>query len=43
MKRVLGIPPGVQTYGLIPLGWPIGSFGPVQRRPVDEVIHIDRW
>jgi hypothetical protein len=24
-------------------GWPMGSFGRVQRRPVDEVIHIDRW
>ena len=43
VKRVLGIPRRVQTYGLIPVGWPVGSFGPVRRRPVDEVIHIDRW
>jgi nitroreductase len=43
VKRVLGIPRNVETYGLIPVGWPIGSFGPVRRRPVDEVIHTDRW
>jgi nitroreductase len=43
VKRVLGIPRGVQTFGLIPIGWPMGSFGPVRRRPVDEVIHRDRW
>src|SRR5262245_14714662 len=42
-KRVLGIPRNVQTFGLIPIGWPIGSFGPVRRRAVDEVIHQDRW
>jgi nitroreductase len=43
VKRVLGIPRGVHTYALIPVGWPLGSFGPVRRRPVDEVIHTDRW
>jgi nitroreductase len=43
VKRVLGIPRGVQTFALIPIGWPIGSFGPVRRRPVDEVIHRNRW
>ena len=43
VKRVLGIPRSVHTYGLIPIGWPIGTFGPVRRRPIDEVIHPDRW
>jgi len=43
VKEILGIPSRIHTYSLIPVGWPIGSFGPVRRRPVDEVIHHDRW
>jgi nitroreductase len=42
-KAVLGIPRGVQTYALIPVGWPRGNLGPVKRRPASEVIHRDRW
>ena len=42
-KRVLGISRGVQTFAVIPVGWPVGSFGPVRRRPVAEVVHRDRW
>ena len=43
IKRVLGIPRSVHTYALIPIGWPLGKFGPVRRRPVDQMIHRDRW
>jgi nitroreductase len=42
-KQVLGIPRGVNTYAIIPIGWPLGRFGPVRRRPPSEVIHRDRW
>ena len=42
-KRVLGIPRGVHTFAVIPVGWPVGSFGPVRRRPLAEVVHHDRW
>ncbi len=42
-KHVLGIPRGVSTFALIPIGWPRGRFGPVTRRPAREVIHRDRW
>jgi nitroreductase len=43
VKAILGIPKDVRTYALIPLGWPLGRFGPVTRRPVDEVIRRDHW
>jgi nitroreductase len=43
VKRVLGIPRGIHTYALIPIGWPMGSFGPVRRHPVEPMIHRDRW
>jgi nitroreductase len=28
---------------VVPIGWPVRRFGPVGRRPVDEVIHRERW
>ncbi len=42
-KAVLGIPHNVKTWAVIPIGWPLRRFGPVRRRPVDEVIHRQRW
>ena len=43
LKAILGIPPDVDTYAVIPVGWPLGHHGPVGRGPVDEQIHRDRW
>jgi nitroreductase len=42
-KKELAIPRGVNTYAVIPVGWPKGRFGPVSRRPAREAIHRDRW
>jgi nitroreductase len=42
-KQVLGVPRGINTYAIIPVGWPLGRFGPVTRRPAAEAIHRDRW
>lgn len=42
-KAVLGIPRGVHTYAVIPVGWPLGRFGPVARRDVRSAIHRDHW
>jgi len=42
-KAVLGIPRRVDTFAVIPVGYPRGNFGPVKRRPAREVIHRDRW
>jgi nitroreductase len=43
LKRILGIPGGVKTFAVVPVGWPAGNFGPVRRRPVAEVIRWDHW
>jgi nitroreductase len=43
VKQVLGIPRGINTYAIVPVGWPLGRFGPVSRRPGAEAIHRDRW
>ncbi|MGE0851235.1 MAG: nitroreductase family protein [Hyphomicrobiaceae bacterium] len=43
VKAVLGIPDDVQTFAMMPIGYPLGTFGPVTRRPVVEVACADRW
>jgi nitroreductase len=42
-RRVLGVPRDYGIYALIPIGYPVGRFGPVRRRPVTDVLHWDRW
>jgi nitroreductase len=43
VKAALEIPAEVDTWALLPMGYPIDSFGPVKRRPVSEVAFKDRW
>jgi len=43
VKALLGVPEEVSTWALMPVGWPIDKFGPLTRRPLNEVIHADRW
>jgi hypothetical protein len=43
VKTLLGIPDGVLTYALMPIGYPEDKFGPLKRRPVNEVAFADRW
>ena len=42
-RRVLGIPDEYGIFALVPVGYPVGRFGPVRRRPVADVLHWDRW
>jgi nitroreductase len=43
VKDLLGIPEGVETMALIPLGWPEGRFGPPVRLPVEKVVYWEKW
>jgi nitroreductase len=43
VKTLLGVPDGVLTYALMPIGYPEGKFGPVKRPLVSEVAYTDRW
>jgi nitroreductase/chorismate mutase len=42
-KRVLGIPAPVDIYAIVPVGYPLGHFGPVRRRPVEQLMSMDSW
>lgn len=43
LKTVLKLPEDVSTYALLPIGYPMGKFGPVTRVPVEEVACLDQW
>jgi nitroreductase len=42
-RRALGLPWNVTPCAVIPIGWPIGRYGPTTRRPVGEVVSLDRF
>jgi nitroreductase len=39
----LGLPTDVHSYALLPIGYPVGRFGPVGRIPLTEVVYGDQW
>jgi len=43
VDAALELPPDVHTYALLPIGYPLGRFGPVRRMPLSEVVYRDRW
>ena len=42
-RRALGLPWRVTPCAVVPIGWPKGRYGPTTRRPVGEVVHLDRY
>jgi len=42
-EAALGLPPGVHSYAILPIGWPMGRFGPVGRGALADIVYQDRW
>lgn len=42
-EAALGLPPGVHSYAILPIGYPMGTFGPVGRGPLADIVYQDRW
>jgi nitroreductase len=42
-EAALGLPPNVHSYAIIPVGYPLGKFGPVRRGALADVVFLDRW
>ena len=40
---IFGLPPGVQSYAILPIGYPMGKFGPVGRGPLKDFVYGDQW
>ena len=43
VREVLNLPETFAALCLIPVGYPMGKFGPVSRRPVEEIMRFDQW
>ena len=44
LRELLGLPPDALTMALIPMGYPArGRWAEPRRRPVEEVVHWNRW
>jgi nitroreductase len=42
-EAALGLPEGVHSYAILPIGWPMGKFGPVGRTKLEDVVFNERW
>ena len=40
---IFGLPPGVQSYAILPIGYPMGKFGTVGRGPLKDFVYGDQW
>ncbi len=43
VEAIFGLPPGVHSYAILPIGYPLGNFGPVGRGSLADVVYQDRW
>jgi nitroreductase len=43
VEAALGLPIDVDSYAQLPIGYPMGRFGPVRRVPLSDVVYRDRW
>jgi len=42
-RRALGLPWSIAPCAVVPIGWPRGRYGATTRRPVGEIVHVDRY
>jgi nitroreductase len=43
VREILDIPDDVETFAMIPVGYPLGRWGEAKRRPIDEITYWDAW
>ncbi len=43
VEEIMGLPPGVHSYAILPIGYPMGNFGPVRRGSLSDVVYLDKW
>jgi len=42
-EAALGLPEGVHSYAILPIGYPMGRFGPVGRGKLADIVYQDAW
>jgi nitroreductase len=43
VRNILNLPADVQSYALMPVGYPRGRHGPISRKPLAEVACLDTF
>ncbi len=43
VREILGIPEDVETFCMIPVGYPLGKWGEGPRRPIEDITYWDTW
>ena len=43
VSKILGLPDNAETFAILPIGYPMGKFGPVSRAPLEDVTFQDQW
>ena len=43
VNDILGLPDNAETFAIIPVGYPVGKFGPVSRLALEDVTFQDKW
>ena len=43
VEAVFGLPADMHSYAILPIGYPMGRFGPVRRIPLADVVYEDKW
>jgi nitroreductase len=42
-EAAMEIPDSHHSYAILPVGYPLGRFGPVRRAPLADVVYDDKW
>jgi len=43
VEEIMGLPEGVHSYAILPIGYPMGRFGPVGRGAIADIVYLDKW
>jgi nitroreductase len=43
VDAIFGLPSNTHSYAILPIGWPMGNFGPLGRGPLKDVVYGDQW
>ncbi|WP_428540809.1 nitroreductase family protein [Rhodopila sp.] len=42
-ETAMGLPEDAHSYAILPIGYPLGKFGPVGRTSLQDVVFADHW
>lgn len=43
LRQALGLPPEVEPLAMTPLGYPADRPAPKERKPLEEIVHWEKW